>query len=398
MKKLATASAIFGTLLLAVACNKKPDFKYHYYTPEESQVLEQHLNLPELPDDYTINLPTHLSNVGLFARPVERDKAVLGRVLFYDKNLSKDGKISCASCHDQAIGFSDDAAVSKGVYDREGDRNSIALSSVANFSAYYGTDINGSGAIRFFWDNRAETAADQNQNSLTNPKEMDMHMGEVAEMVRSLEYYEPLFKKAYGDNAVTEARVSDAIANFVNALGSYQSKFDAAANQSQGSFTGGVFGSNVSFLNDFPSFTPSENRGKSLYNTNCASCHSGNMGRPVLFNANNGLDLESADPGVGAVTNVESERGTFKVPTLRNIALTGPYMHDGRFSTIEEVLEHYSTGVQNHPNLHPDLLDGNQPKRMNFSASEKQDLIAFLNTLTDEKAIVEARFSNPFKQ
>ena len=379
---------VFGILFLLGACNKKADFTYYYYEPEEFALLSQYLNLPSLPDEYTVTLPQHLTNAGLFARPVERDKAVLGRVLFYDKKLSKDGKVSCASCHKQAIGFSDDVVYSKGVSGRVTDRNSIALASVANFSAYYGTDLNGPAGIRFFWDNRAETIAQQSIGSLTNPKEMDMHMTEVVAAVQTQPYYAPLFKEAYTSSEVTEGRITEAIANFINALGSYRSKFDEEASKDP---------YNSSF-SDFSGFSASENHGLKLYQANCASCHSPIMGRPMLFNASNGLDaVNTADQGVGGISGSNIEQGTFKVPTLRNIALTGPYMHDGRFATLEEVVEHYSTGVQSHPNLHDNLKVNGQPKRMNFSAADKQDLITFLHTMTDEKIKVDERFSDPFK-
>lgn len=396
MKKLAPVFVLFAVLLLAASCDKKSDFNYYYYTPDEFATLSKYVNLPELPDDYSIGFPQHLRNVGLFARTSERDKAVLGRVLFYDKKLSKDGTVSCATCHKQELAFSDDKALSDGVYDRSTTRNSFALGSVANFSAYYGTDLNGGSAIRFFWDNRAETAADQSRSSMTNPDEMDMKMHEITATVESQPYYAPLFKKAFGDPVVTEARVLEAVANFVNAMGSYRSKFDAEANTSPSTFAGGL--GNVVFNQNFAGFTPAENRGKALYNTHCASCHSGNQGRPVLQLANNGLESNPSDLGVGGITGNASENGTFKVPTLRNIALTAPYMHDGRFSSLEEVVDFYSTGIQSHPNLHADLKSGGQPKKMNFTAEQKGDLIAFMNTLTDDKLLTEKRFADPFKQ
>ncbi len=382
---------VFGILFLLGACNKKTDVIYYYYEPDEFALLSQYLDLPSLPDDYAVTLPQHLSNAGLFARPVEREKAVLGRVLFYDKNLSKDGKISCASCHEQAIGFSDDVVHSAGVSGNVTDRNSIALASVANFSAYYGTDLNGPAGIRFFWDNRAATIAEQSKGSLTNPKEMGMHMNEVISAVENQPYYSVLFKKAYGDKQVTEDRVTEAIANFINALGSYQSKFDQEASKVAVYY-------NADFTN-FAGFTATENRGLQLYQTNCSSCHSPIMGRPMLFNASNGLDaVNTSDRGVGGVSGNTIEQGTFKVPTLRNIALTGPFMHDGRFATLQEVIEHYSSGVQSHPNLHPNLKDSNgQPKRMNFSPGDKDALLAFLNTMTDDKIRTDKRFADPFK-
>ncbi|MBC7773905.1 MAG: c-type cytochrome [Phycisphaerae bacterium] len=394
MKKLAPVFTLFALFLLLGAC--KSDFNYYYYSKEETEVLSQFLNLPELPDDYTVTFPSHLSNVGLFPRAVERDKAVLGRVIFYDKKLSKDGTVACANCHKQELAFSDDKAFSDGVYDRSTTRNSIALGSVANFSAYYGTDLNGSSAIRFFWDNRAETAAIQSRGSMTNEKEMDMTMHDIATTVEAQPYYAPLFKKAFGSTTVTDELVLEAVANFVNAMGSFQSDFDAEANQSTASYSGN-FGNTV-YDNDFSGFSAAQNRGKKLYNNNCASCHSGNMGRPVLQLANNGLESNPTDLGVGGITGLNEQKGSFKVPTLRNIALTAPYMHDGRFANLNEVLDFYNTGIQNHPFLHADLKTGNQPKHMNFSESDKTDMIAFLNTLSDEHLLDDKKFSNPFKQ
>ena len=393
MKRVKFILPLSALVLLTLACTKKADFNYYYYSPEEYALLGQYLNLPDTPDDYTVEFPQHLRVQGLFPRAVERDKAVLGRVLFYDKNLSKDATIACGSCHKQTAGFGDTKAVSDGVYNRVGDRNSIALASVSNFSAYYGTDLNGSAAIRFFWDNRAATAMEQSRGSLTNPKEMDMHMEEVAAAVQAQPYYAPLFKKAYGDAVITQDRVLESIANFVNAMGSYQSRVVEEAAKAAG------YTYNFDYRTNFSNFNAQENSGKRIYQDNCASCHSPYMGRPMLYNANNGLDAgTTADRGVGAITGINLDEGTFKVPTLRNIALTAPYMHDGRFKTLEEVIEHYNSGVQDHPNLHPFLKSGNQAKRLNLSEAQKSDLVAFLGTLTDDKVRNATRFSDPFKQ
>lgn len=395
MKKFTLSLSLFA-LLFAVACNKKADFDYYYYSEEDTKLLTQYLNLPERPFDYAVAFPQHLSSVGLFSRPVEFNRAALGRVLFYDKKLSKDGTVSCATCHKQELGFSDDVAYSRGVYDRSTSRNSFALASVANFSAYYGTDLNGSSAIRFFWDNRAETAADQSRGSLTNHLEMDMTMDEVVAAVVAQPYYEPLFKKAYGHFNVTEDIVLESLANFVNAMGSFESKFDEGANGQYPQYDNGAF---VFSPSAFSNFNASEKNGMALYNANCASCHSGNMGRPVLNYANNGLDENTAaDQGVGGVTGLSYEMGTFKVPTLRNVAYSAPYMHDGRFKTLEEVIDHYSTGIKSHPNLSPALKSGSSPRQMNFTEQNKQDLLAFLNTLNDEGVLAAEHFSDPFKQ
>lgn len=388
MKKSFLFFGLVSTALLIGACKK--NYEYYYYTQEEYDVISRSLNLPDGPLNYTPKLPDHLTRSGLTAPTVKSDLATLGRVLFYDKNLSSDKTISCASCHKQEIGFADDRRVSLGVESREGTRNSIALSSVANFAAYYGTDLNGSFGIPFFWDNRAATASEQNIGSMTNPLEMNMKEHEIVDAVKSQDYYQPLFSRAFEDAEITAEHVSEAIAAFVNAMGSYQSRFDDAANTSNN-------GGWINYEANFTQFSAAENRGKALYINNCSSCHTASFGRPSKFYSNNGLDESYTDKGVGAITGFSTEMGTFKVPTLRNIAITAPYMHDGRFATLSEVIDHYSTGIKNNPNLGSELRQGGSAKQMNFTAQDKEDLIAFLGTLTDEKFRTDVRFSNPFK-
>ncbi len=216
-----------------------------------------------------------------------------------------------------------------------------------------------------------------------------MHMSEVVAAVVAQPYYAPLFREAYSNTEVNKERITECISNFINAMGSYQSKFDQEASRQQ-------YGTDFKY---FAGFNAEQNRGLKIYQEKCASCHSPIMGRPMLFLANNGLDAvtSATDGGVGMLSGVNSERGCFKVPTLRNIALTGPYMHDGRFATLEEVVEHYNSGIQSHVNLHPNLMSNGQPKRMNFTNSDKQDLITFLNTLTDEIFKTDEKFADPFK-
>ncbi len=389
MKKSFLFFGLLSTAMLIGACKK--NVEYYYYTQEEYDVISRSLNLPDESINYTPKLPDHLTRAGLTSPTVKAAEATLGRVLFYDKNLSSDKTISCASCHKQEIGFADDRRVSLGVESREGTRNSIALSSVANFAAYYGTDLNGSFGIPFFWDNRAATASEQNIASMLNPLEMNMKEHEIVDAVKNQDYYQPLFKKAFGSTEITSELVSRAISSFVNAMGSYQSRFDDAANTSNN-------GGWINYDANFTQFSAAENRGKALYINNCSSCHTSSFGRPSKFLSNNGLDESYSDKGVGAITGIGNEMGTFKVPTLRNIAITAPYMHDGRFATLSEVIDHYSTGIKNTPNLGFELRDTNgDVKKMNFTAQEKEDLIAFFNTLTDEKFRTDVRFSNPFK-
>lgn len=389
MKKI-TVLAAFCCSVLAFSCQKN-DFNYYYYSPEEQAVLSQYLNLPELPIDYSVTLPKYLSFTGNggFAQPPMAASVALGRVLFYDKNLSKDGKIACANCHKQELAFGDDAPVSKGVFDRAGERNSIALSAVPSFSGAYENTGNS-----LFWDNRAKTVQEQSRASLGNVKEMDMSMTEVVAAVNNQPYYPILFKKAFGDELATEERVTEAIQSFVHALSSFQSKFDVAA-QTQFESSQQFFGFE---LQDFGKFTPEENKGKQLYQNNCASCHTSAITAPKVQFASNGLDLNPTDQGVGGISKNALEMGTFKVPALRNVALTAPYMHDGRFQTLEQVVDHYSSGIKAHVNLNPELKNADgTPRNFNFSPTEKAALVTFLRTLTDEKMMADVRFSSPFK-
>ena len=400
MKMKITFFSLCAAALMFTSC--EPNYDYIYYTKDQASKM-QDLNIQTLLP-YEVELPVHLSRMGLFARPVDSEKATLGRVIFYDKSLSSDGKISCASCHHQDHGFADPNATSTGVEDRQSTRNSIALGSVVNFSAYYGTDINGPTAIRFFWDNRAETVEQQSRGAFTNHDEMNMTMSEVVNTIRAKSYYTPLFQKAYNpdlDDAsipqITEARVFEAVAEFINSMGSYHSKFDTEADKLYLS-NNNAYGVDLIKDQSFSGFTADENAGKNLYMANCASCHSTNMGRPILNFANNGLDQVYTDKGVGGITNTSSELYQFKVPTLRNVEVSAPYMHDGRFTSLEDVLEHYSAGIKANSGLSAPLKNFNgTPKNMNFSTTEKQQLIAFLKTLTDDVIKNEARFSDPFK-
>jgi cytochrome c peroxidase len=392
---------LLGLMLALSSC----DSKFDYIDYSESQAAQMTALKPFGLDDYQVVLPNHLQRSGLFPRPIDGQKARLGRVIFYDKSLSSDRKVSCANCHLQEHGFADVTAKSKGVNDRESTRNSIALSSVVNFSAYYGTDLNGPTAIRFFWDNRAETVEQQSRGAFTNPDEMNMHMDRIVETIKGNEYYIPLFQKAYntdGDEKtipeITEARIYEAMSNFINSMGSYQSKFDVEADK--GISANDFFGPDK-YDDQFSGFTSDENAGKALYLANCASCHTRDHGRPQLDFANNGLDAVSADKGVGGVAGNENKadlQGVFKIPTLRNIEVSHPYMHDGRFATLEQVIDHYSNGIQSNPNLHANLRGTNGlAKQMNFTPVQKAQLIAFLKTLTDDVVKTEERFADPFK-
>lgn len=368
-----------------MSCDSEVEITRSYYNEEESIVLNQYLNLPSEPYDYNIKYPSYITtNV---RTNMNYDEATLGRVLFYDKNLSSDNTVSCASCHKQELAFSDDVPFSGGVQSRVTQRNSIALGSVINFNLYYGQDV--FGAIPFFWDNSASTVQEQSKRTLANPNEMNMHMKDVIKKVNELPYYKPLIKKAFANtHKASEEQILDAIAEFINSITNYDTKFDHAVSE-HFDLNRSTFISKV----NLPGFSPQENKGKDLYLTNCASCHGTVAGRPGQTAANNGLYNQYADIGAGA-----DNRASFKVPTLRNILRTAPYMHDGSFATIDEVLDHYSKGIKDNPGLSSFLrtYDG-QPRKFNFTEQDKEDLIAFLATMNDDNIVSDVRFSDPFK-
>ena len=331
---------------------------------------------PDLPDHFVNGAVRNIDNTP-GNNPVTDEGALLGRVLFYDKKLSANNTIACASCHIQANAFSDPNVLSIGFEGGLTGRNSMSLSN----ARYYD---NG----RFFWDERAATLEDQALMPIQDPVEMGMDLNELVIKLQQEDYYQHLFENAFGSSQVTSERISQALSQFVRAMVSYQSKYDE-----------GLIAANGQNNQDFNNFTALENQGKRLFfsgRTQCANCHetatfSGDEAR------NNGLDAITTDRGLGAVTGNTSDDGKFKAPSLRNIALSAPYMHDGRFATLREVIGFYNNGIQNHPNLDNRLrVNNGQVRRMNLSDQEREALVAFLHTLTDESFINEEKFSDPF--
>jgi cytochrome c peroxidase len=383
----------FSLSILFVSCVKEgADIEYSYYSKEDYAEISKHVDLPPLPYDYALKTPSYVANA-FFAVPPDNAAVTLGRVLFYDKNLSKDRKISCASCHDQKLGFADSKAFSDGPNGKVTTRNSLALGSVLNFSVYYGDERYG--RVPFFWDNSATTVQEQSSRTLNNPNEMDMKMSEVVARVKENKFYEPLFEKAFKyNNEINEQTVLDAISSFVNSIPAYNTKWDAEL-ENHFKRTGSTFDLVKS---KFSGYTDLENEGKTLYLSKCATCHGETIGSPTQMRANNGLAMTYSDEGIGGKTGVSSEKSLFKVPTLRNILLSAPYMHDGSLATIDDVLNHYSNNIQNHANLSSLLKSSGKPVKMNFSDNDKKALKAFFETLTDYQLMDDKRFSDPFKK
>ena len=394
MKKTALALALFAGLF---ACKKDPIVEPPPAPDEFDLKVAKHLKINRVAPDYQVSLPGYMSGFYAAAQP-QAAKAELGRVIFYDKKLSKDGTVSCATCHRQEHGFAEPLAVSTGVFGQHTKRNSMTLAGTAWFGGYLGLDEVGTATLPMFWDSRAHSVAEQSRGAFTNPVEMGMTMPEVMQQIENQQFYPYLFRQAFGDSVATEARVFTALSQFMSAIGVQNSKFDAGAKQLTAD------GAGLDLATDFPNFSPAENMGKQLYLAHCESCH-GSLNSPQhIFEANNGLENPYIDKGKGAVSGLFYENGIFKVPGLRNVAVTAPYMHDGRFANLEAVIEHYNSGVKQVFGLHGDLLQHNpggspqySPKRLQLTQAEKDALKAFLDTLTDAGFATDARFSDPFK-
>ena len=334
-----------------------------------AQVLPAYLTSPQVAGQN--NTPPN--------NPITDQGATLGRVLFYDKSLSLNNTTSCASCHQQANSFSDPARFSRGFAGGLTTRNSMSLIN----ARYY---PNG----RFFWDERSVSAEAQASQPIVHPVEMGMTMPSAVAKLRTLNYYPGLFQNAYGTPTIDSARVVRALAQFIRSMVSYRTKYDIgraalAVNQNP---------ANVNFAN----FSAEENQGKQLFfgPGNCGACH-GTETFTAAGARNNGLDVVSTDNGVGAITKNAVQNGLFKVPSLRDIEKSAPYMHDGRFATLEQVVEHYNSQVKPHANLSPQLRGPNgQPRRLNLTQAQKNALVAFMKTLTDTGIASDPKFSNPF--
>lgn len=329
-------------------------------TPYTLNLLNNTLPTPSLPSDNQLT----------------EEKFILGRMLFYSKLLSKDGSISCASCHRQENAFSDPETFSAGVGGTLGTRQSMALFNLA-------WHTNG-----FFWDGRADILRHQALMPIQDPLEMKETLVNVINKLSKVQAFKDQFYRAFGSDEITSERIGLALENFMMGIVSDDSKYDR-------------------FLAGKVTLTDSEERGRVLFfgeynpffpessGADCAHCHAGNNFENDLL-INNGLDTDAqfTDIGYEAVTGSPSDRAKFKIPSLRNIAVTAPYMHDGRFQTLEEVIQHYNSGVQSSSTVDPALL-GTTSTGLMLDAQDVQDLVNFLNTLTDHTFLNNPQYSGP---
>ncbi|WP_345117547.1 cytochrome-c peroxidase [Hymenobacter algoricola] len=321
--------------------------------------------------------------------PLTQEGVSLGRMLFYETRLSRNNTMSCGSCHQQSKAFTDGRARAVGVDGAAHTRSAMTLANLL-----WEPSLN--------WDGAATGLEGQARTPIENPVEMHQSLAEGVSKLQQTGLYPPLFRAAFGAATITEATVLKALAQFERTLISANSKYDKLKRK------------------EISRLTTEEESGRQLFSThpfpieslvgaNCFHCHNeGNLlfsstdylRGPAATFFNNGLDATLTDTGRGGVTGLATDRGKFRAPTLRNIALTAPYMHDGRFQTLEQVLDHYSDHVQlTSPNIDPNLLDASNTfngTQLDLTPTQKRQVIAFLKTLTDSTFVQDKRFSNPF--
>lgn len=291
--------------------------------------------------------------------PLTEEGFQLGRHLFYDPIISRDSTISCASCHLQATGFTHvDHELSHGIEGKIGTRNSMAL-------------INLAWKKDFLWDGGANHLEVQPLNPITSPVEMDETLEHVVTKLQKTEKYPRMFEAAFGTSKITGQLTLKALTQFMLMLKSANSKYDKVMRQEE-------------------SFNPSEQNGYALFRKNCAACHIEPLFSSDKFE-NNGLTLDPTlnDLGRMKITNRKEDSLRFKVPTLRNVQFTFPYMHDGRFKTLTEVVKHYNS-IQKMKGVPKELAGP-----MRLSDNDRTDLVAFMKTLTDTEFLYNPRFSFP---
>lgn len=347
--KLFLSFLVFSIIL--IACKKETVIQggvVYDDTPYELQFTNNTLPPVTLPDD----------------NPLTIQKVKLGKMLFFEKALSLDNSINCASCHRQSFGFSDPNQLSQGVGGTLGKRQSMAIFNLAWHSN------------EFFWDGRAHLLRDQSLMPIEDHLEMKETLSNVIQKLNGMSKYRNQFLRAFGTSEINSERISLALENFMLTIISEDSKYDrylAGTEMLNASEERG----RVLFFAEYNPFFPE------LSGADCAHCHAGNNFENDLY-MNNGLDTDAEflDFGRENATNNPNDRAKFKIPTLRNIQVTGPYMHDGRFTTLEEVIEHYNSGVQNSTTVDPALL-GTTSTGLMLDAQDKIDLVNFLKTLTD---------------
>ena len=365
MKKF-KVNIIFAFALLAALA--------HSCTKDPETSLVPDVETPDAP--YTLNTAGFPTPNIATDNPLTREGVKLGRMLFYEKGLSRTGTQACASCHIQQFAFNDTARFSLGVNGMRGHRNAMSVFNMAWNSN------------EFFWDGRTHLLRHQSLKPIQDGLEMDETLANVVTKLQANNLYPNQFRRAFGSTKIDTLLISKALEQFMNSIVSNNSKYDE-------------------FLAGKTTLTAQEERGRFLFFTeynpafpnesgaDCQHCHGGSNFENDKY-MNNGLDDDAniADIGRQKVTRNAADKAKFKVVSLRNVALTAPYMHDGRFSTLAEVVEHYNL-VKNSATLDPSFAQ-QLPVGLQLTADDKIALVAFLNTLTDYKLTTNAEYKNPF--
>lgn len=328
---------------------------------------------------FEIKYPSYFGNKIYVPKdnPTTEAGVYLGRMLFYETALSANNKLSCATCHKQELAFTDGKAFSSGVDGSLQSRNTMSLANLLWVK-------------NLFWDGRAGSLEEQAKTPLTDLHEMGQELNASADKLTQKGVYKSLFKAAFDSDSITGEMIIKALAQFERTLVSADSRYDK--------YLRGEYQPTPSELNGIQLFYGMPGTSNTIRGADCAHCHAGPKTYSELFQ-NNGLDSIFSDLGREKITGQEYDKGRFRVVTLRNIALTAPYMHDGRFKTLEEVVDHYNEHIQQSSTLSPFLQ--NKPGNINrrspdLAKQEKTDLLSFLNMLTDSSFINNKNFSNPF--
>lgn len=322
-------------------------------------------DLPDRTDTFILKLSSEMPELRIPAdNPLTREGVALGRFLFYDPILSGNGKQACGDCHNLGRGFTDNQkALSEGIRGKLGTRNSMPI-----FNLMWSNHL--------FWDGRAKTLRQLALMPIENPVEMDARIPDVVEKLNNSVFYKEHFKKAFNADVITDTLLAKAIEQFLLIVVSDDSKFDRVNR-------------------GIEKFTTAEEAGfEIMKQKGCFGCHTGILMQDNDFH-NIGLEFLIKDKGLGDFTKKSTDHGRFKTPSLRNVAVTGPYMHDGRFTSLSEVIKFYDEDVRlDSPNISFDKME--IIRRNRLSEDQKKNILAFLNTLTDQTFLNNPEYRNPF--
>lgn len=387
----------YGTLVLLfcslISCNKSDDYQDIPSYPDIAAAFGTKINLNQLDNYANQAIPSYISKDNTQGNTITDKGATLGRVLFYDKKLSSNNTISCASCHQQSNAFSDTLVTSIGV------NGTTARHTMRLINTRFANEK------RFFWDKRAPTLELQTTQPIQNHTEMgysglngDLSITDLVNKLSAVGYYQELFRFVYGSPEITEAKIQLALAQFVRSIQSFDSKYDIGRAQT------------ADDVLSFPNFTSDENKGKRLFMTlptfdatgkrttggiGCVACHNA----PEFD-----IDPNSKNNGIlGTIGSSAMEINVVRAPSLRDIAkpngkLNGPLMHSGIISTLQNVLDHY--GLMNvataNTNLDPRLVPNGFGQNLNMNSQEIANVISFLKTLSGSNVYTDPKWSNPF--